>query len=160
MTVTSFALDSVITGLAAALDTALDVPVYDGAIVAGDSNFTCVVIGSNGDPRSSQQTASFTHTWHDFEMTTDEVGQIQCAVAVWGGDSDADVFARQRAIAVGVLQEIDQTVRASITASQLGVDELLWSKIDSGQLIAEPAANGTMTRLPFVYGYSALLIRT
>lgn len=167
MEVTSFAADLVVDGLVAALRAAsgfrspleegTDVPVYDGAIVSSDSALSCVVVGSDGDVGGVQRPFRFTSEWHDMDFSTDETGQIQCAVVVWSGDANPDTFADQRALAVGVLQDVDEALRASVTAASLGVTRLLWSKVDSGELIQAATSRGIETRLPFTYGYRALL---
>lgn len=168
MTVVSFAADSVVTGLVDALrltagfcdpaaQDGTDVPVYDGAIVSDDRAHSCVVVGADGDTGGVQRPFRFTSEWHDLDMTTDEQGQIQCAVVVWSGDANADTYADQRSTAVEILQDVDQALRASISAAQLGVTSLLWSKVDAAELIQSATARGTETRLPFTYGYRALL---
>lgn len=166
MSVVSFAVDDVVTGLVAALQaadgfrhpavTGDDVPVYDGAIYGEGRNTRAVVIGSDGSEDQVQRPARFTSDWHDYDLTTDEAGTIQCAVVVWSGDSEPDTVATQRGQAVGILQDVDTAVRTSITAATLGVTQLLWSKIDAGEIV-QITVDGTETRLSFQFSYRALL---
>jgi hypothetical protein len=166
MAVVSFAASDVITGLVTTLRAATgfrapttagtDVPVFDGPIYGGGSNFSAVVIGADGLEDATQRPVRFTSEWHDMDLTTDEVGTIQCAVLVWSGDANADTIATQRAAALAILQDVDTAVRASNTAAALGVTQLLWSKIDSGEMF-QTTADGTETRLTFTYSYRALL---
>lgn len=166
MAVVSFAVDDVIDGLVSTIRAAASfrapdeagstVPVFDGAVYGAGSNFSAVVIGSNGLEDATQRPFRFTSEWHDLDLTTDETGQVECAVLVWSGDANPDTPATQRATAVGLLQDIDAAVRASNTAIALGVTQLLWSKIDSGECF-QTTENGTETRLTFTYSYRALL---
>lgn len=157
MTVTSFAVSDVIDALVTNLGAALDVPVYDGVIVASDSNLDgCVVIGSDGSD-GAQRPFRLDHPWHDFELTTDENGQIQCVVVVWSGDANPDTFATQRGQALAILQDVDTELRTNISSSELGVSQLLWSKVDSADMVQMVMKDGTETRLPFTVGYRALL---
>lgn len=167
MAVVSFALNDAIDGLITTLQAATgfraptvagsDIPVFDGAYPNGGSNFSCVVVGSDGDPNSVQRPGRLTSEWHDLDLTTDETGQIQCAIVVWSGDANPSTFGDQRSDALDILQDVDAAVRASNTAMALGVTQLLWSKIDSAELIQWVTEKGTVTRLPFTFSYRALL---
>jgi len=167
MAVVSFAVDDVISGLVTALQAATgfrapteagtDVPVYDGPVYGDGSNFSFVCIGADGSDNPQQRPARFTSDWHDMDLTTAEEGVIQCAVVVWAGDANPDTAADQRGTAVGILQDVDEAIRASNTAMALGVTTLLWSKIDAGEIFQEVNENGTETRITFTYSYRALL---
>ena len=166
MAVTSFAASDVVDGLVTTLragtgfraptEAGTDVPVFNGPVFGAGSNFSAVTIGSDGTEDPTQRPFRFTSDWHDVDLTADEVGTVQCAVVVWAGDANASTAADQRATAVGILQDVDQIIRATVAASELGVTDLLWSKIDSAECI-QTFAEGTETRIPFTFGYRALL---
>jgi len=130
--------------------------VFDGPIYGSGSNFSAVTIGSDGSGDPNQRPFRFTSEWHDMDYTVDEVGFIQCAVIVWSGDANPDTPATQRASAVELLQLVDETCRASNAAAALSVGQLLWSKVDQGEMF-QTVADGTETRLAFTYSYHALL---
>jgi len=167
MAVVSFAVDDAISGLVTVLragtgfraptEAGTDVPVYDGPAYGDGSNFTFVCIGADGSDNPVQRPFRLTSDWHDMDRTTDEIGTIQCGLVVWSGDANPDTPADQRGTAVGILQDIDQIIRASVAASDLGSDSLLWSKIDAAEAIQEVNENGTETRIPFTVSYRALL---
>lgn len=169
MAVSSFAANDVVTALVTALRAATgfrapteagtDVAVFDGPIYGEGSNFSAVTIGADGLPEGNQRPFRLTSEWHDLDLTTDETGTIQCAIVVWSGDANPDTAADQRATAVGILQDVDEALRASNVAAALGVDRLLWSKIDSAEMF-QTFAEGTETRIAFTYSYRALLIVT
>ena len=167
MAVVSFAPDLVIdalvtnlraaTGFRAPSEAGTDVPVFDGGYPSGGKNSQLVVIGSDGERGGVQRPFRFTSDWHDLDMTTDETGTVQCAVVVWGGEAKPTTFASQRATAVEILQNVDEALRASVSAASLGVAQLLWSKVDAGEMVQGVTDYGTETRLTFTYGYRALL---
>ena len=166
MAVVSFAADDVIDGLVTTLraatgfkaptETGTDVPVFDGMEYGQGSNFSAVLIGDDGSGAANQRPFRFTSEWHDMDYTTDETGQIQCAVLVWSGDANSATQGTQRTTAVGILQDVDEAVRATNVTAALGVTQLLWSKIDAAEMFQD-LDDGWSTRLTFTYSYRALL---
>ena len=167
MAVVSFAADLVIdalvtnlraaTGFRAPSEAGSDVPVFDGGYPSGGKNARLVVIGSDGDRGSVQRPFRLTHDWRDLDMTTDESGVVTAAVVVWGGEAKPTTFASQRATAVGILQDVDEALRGSVSAASLGVAQLMWIKVDAAEMVQGVTDYGTETRLIFTLGYRAVL---
>lgn len=135
-----------------------DVPVFDGAIVGGGSVTSSVVVGGDGEPDGVQRPVSFQSGWHDLGLTMDEQGSVQCSIVVWSGDANPDTFATQRSTAYTILADVDAAIRSSVTAAALGVNQLLWCHIASGDLIQGVTSKGARTNLQFTVAYQALLV--
>lgn len=171
-TVAPLALGNVIDGLITTLRAAdgfkdpllagTDVPVFDGLIVTGDRMFEALVVGGDGGGMAEgpQRPGRFQSAWGPTNMTLEERGTVQCAVVVWGGESDYGINATQRTRVVDLLAAVDVALRSSIAAAALGVTELLWCHIAGGEIVQMPTDAGTETRYPFTVDYSAYLTVT
>lgn len=148
------------TGFRAPTETGSDIVVFDGPVVGGGSFPSSVVIGGSGEPEDVQRPVRFRSEWHDFDLTMDEQGTIECAVVVWSGEAHADVFADQRAAVFDILEDVDTAIRSGNTAAALAMSPLLWAHVSGGELRQASASGGTRSVLNFTIDYRAQLTVT
>lgn len=144
------ALAGVITALVSVLDTALDVPVYDGPTVTGDRPTSYVMVGSAEDESATltfEVSSMGPGTWQD------EAGEVACTIAATGGDADVTTA---RATALALLEQVRDAIKADRTlAGALPLNGL--GLVGRASLTQLQTTEGVMAVVTFTVPYSTVL---
>lgn len=148
----------VVSALVDALDTALDVPVFDGSPNTGDSlsAFVCVgAVPEDVDGIAEPNAGTFTQTYHDLgpAATRDERGSVACYIDTWSGDP---TFTALRTSAFALLDTINDTLRddPTLAVSATMAPELELDTVAVRQGFTDA---GARVQLVFTIRYRAIL---
>lgn len=145
----------VAVAVAAALDSALSIDVFDGPPTSGDALTAYVCIGANPPDSLEPNAGNIEQEYHDLgaSATKDERGTIRCHLSCWSGDTD---LAALRSTALGYFDTIQSTLRANPTLSLTGTRapeiEVSGMEVRQGY-----SSQGIRVDLSFVLSYVCLI---